>query len=65
MTEAECASLPVFRSVEPQAFISCWRPSAEDLERLVRGASIWVWVFGNEHPPIAVSTENPFGEGTR
>lgn len=47
MTEEECASLPVYRSADPQAFISCWRPTVEDLERLVQGA---------------VTTENPFGE---
>jgi hypothetical protein len=62
MTAEECSSLPVYRSAEPQAFISCWRPTAEDLERLVRGGAIWVRVIGSSHPPIAVTTENPFGE---
>lgn len=62
LTDEERSSLPVYRSAEPQAFISCWRPTAEDLERLLIGEPIWIWVWGSSHPPVAVTTENPFGE---
>ena len=60
MTEAECSSLPVHVTTAPRQFISRWQPTADDLERLVRGEPIWIHVFGEGHPPIAVTTENPF-----
>lgn len=59
MTDEECVSLPVF--TDGQTCISRWQPSADDLERLVRGAPIWVWVIsGATQPPIAITTESPF-----
>lgn len=60
MTDAECTPLPAHRSLQPRCFVSCWRPTVEDLERLVRGAPIWVYVYGDGHPPLAVTTEDPF-----
>lgn len=62
MTEDECASLPVFRCEQPRVFISRWQPTVDDLERLVRGEPIWIHVYGDGHPPVAVSTEDPWRE---
>lgn len=34
------------------AMLSRWQPSAEDMERLLRGESIYLEVLGTAHPPV-------------
>ncbi|KKB81024.1 hypothetical protein VW35_02315 [Devosia soli] len=49
----EVLGLPCIR--HEKGFVSQWRPSAEELERLMNGAPIWLHVLGGGHPPVAVT----------
>lgn len=61
MTPEECDSLPIF--TDGKVCISRWEPTVDDLERLVRGAPVWLWVWsGATQPAVCVSTESPFVE---
>lgn len=63
MTEDECGSLPVFASpINFSKVISCWKPTWRERLDLLLGRPLWVWVMTRPpaHPPIALSTENPF-----
>lgn len=42
------------------AMTTCWKLSPEDLAELQRTGEIWLWVLGNRHPPVTLSTKNPF-----
>jgi hypothetical protein len=37
------------------AMTSAWFPAIEEMERIVRGAPIYLTVFGNLHPPVCMS----------
>lgn len=58
MSDEECSSLPVFQG-EGQ-IISCWELSDEDIEKLKSTKKIWLHIWANGQPPVAVSTDYPF-----
>jgi hypothetical protein len=60
MTDEECSPLPVHRCVNHCAFISCWKPTWRERLALFFGKPMWVWVSGDQHPPIAIDVQNPF-----
>lgn len=35
--------------------VSEWRPTAEEIERIVAGEPVWLWVFGRAHPPVSLT----------
>lgn len=62
MTHEQCETLSIFRG-ESDGFpvaISCWRPTREELEEINRTGRVWLFVYGEGHPPVAVSGHHPF-----
>ncbi len=54
-----CDSLPIARTDDGR-MISCWRFTKPELEQLYHTGVLWVHVFGDRHPPIAFTTQDPF-----
>lgn len=52
MTDEECGSLRVHDTGE--AFVSCWKPDADERRRIARGAPVFLCVVGRGHPPVMV-----------
>ena len=40
--------------------ISCWKPTADDLERLNRGEPLWMCCVARSIPPTILTTDCPF-----
>jgi hypothetical protein len=40
--------------------ISCWQPSKEDIDAIVAGKPIWLFITSEVQPPVSLSTEYPF-----
>ena len=55
----KCDPLAVTTTSTPQgnAFVSYWRPSKHELEQLIAGQRVQLWIFGDAHPPVAVQVE--------
>lgn len=55
----ECGALPVTRTeVEGHpVMVSFWKPDRIDLEALAAGGSIALWIYGSQHPVVAVGVE--------
>jgi hypothetical protein len=52
MTDEECSSLRVYNDGEK--FISCWRPSWRERLSVLFFGKVWIWIFGQGHPPVYV-----------
>lgn len=53
----KCRGLPV-RDVLVEGspvMISAWEPTPAELEMLLRGESIKLWIFGTVHPVVSIS----------
>lgn len=67
-TDEQCSDLPVWRGQVPidevgntaETIISCWQPSKEDIEAIVAGKPIFLYVTGSGQPPVSLSTDCPF-----
>lgn len=59
--DGPCGSLPVFAEVSngTMRMTSAWKPSAEELDALLRGGVVALVIYGTLHPPIAVGTFAP------
>lgn len=55
-----CGALPITRgSIDGQpAILSYWRPSAEEIVQLARGAAVCLCVLGSTMAPVALSVED-------
>ena len=53
----ECGDLRVFDNGE--AFISCWRPSTEELGLLLAGKPVYLWIRSRIHPQVAITMDEP------
>lgn len=63
MQDTECSPLPVHRGLDANNYpfmVSCWQLSKEDLEEINRTGIIWLHVVAIGHPPVLLTTENPF-----
>ena len=63
MTDDECAPLSVFRGNDEAGspvVISCWKPTAEEMEEIIRTRRVWIIVHGHTMPPIAPCGISPF-----
>ena len=61
--DLECLELPVFKGDNyygQPVFISCWKPNKEELDELMQTGCIWLSIYGQAHPPVWLSTINPF-----
>ena len=67
MDRDDCEALCVFRGTDTKGqnvTISCWKPTAAELEEINRTGRVWVWHFGNYVQPHSVGGHNPFEEGS-
>ena len=49
----ECRGLPVI--FNGQTFTSQWRPSPDEIAAIFAGAPIHLHIYGDSHPPVALS----------
>lgn len=66
MTYEECEALSVWRGVHNgfPLVVSCWKPTAAELEEIARTGRVWLLVYGPTMLPSVLSGHNPFaGEG--
>jgi hypothetical protein len=54
--ELPCGALPITRTeIDGHAvMVSFWKPDAEELAALNRGDSISLWIYGAQHPVVAM-----------
>lgn len=54
----ECLTLPI-KDIELEdgsdVMASAWQPDSQELERLVQGGHVILWVWGTGHPPVAMT----------
>ena len=53
-----CVALSVY--ADEEQLISMWQPDDDDIQRLRDGGAIWIYVVGQSHPPVMVTTQHPF-----
>jgi hypothetical protein len=62
-TSEQVMSLSVWRGPNEdgiQVVISCWKPTKEELDEIVRTGRVWIVVWGRTMPPICPVGTNPF-----
>lgn len=60
-TKGECASLPI-RAENNElgiVMVSEWKPTPQELRRLIAGASVFLEVVGTSHPPVMLKVGEP------
>ena len=63
MTEEECDPLSVWRGVDTNGnplVVSCWKPTAEELEEIIRTKRVWLIITGQTMPPSLLYGHSPF-----
>lgn len=60
-TEAECADLRCYRGEVGgwPCTISKWEPTEEERRAIAEGGAVYLFVYGDGHPPVAVSGTDP------
>jgi hypothetical protein len=51
----ECIGLPVHRDQQQGVWLSWYQPTEQDIANILAGVPIRLSVFGNGHPPVAIS----------
>jgi hypothetical protein len=67
-TDEQCSDLNVWKgdvAIDDEGnkattIISCWQPSKEDIEAILAGKPIWLFITSSDQPPVSLSTEYPF-----
>ena len=62
MTAEECETLSVWRGEcrGRPVVVSCWKLTQEELDHLAAGGRLWLYVWGDTMPPVALTAEHPF-----
>lgn len=65
--DEDCGTIPVWHGMQNlpsgaqyPAFVSFWRPDADDLAALNSGGGIYLLIVSNGLPPVSMSTTPPF-----
>ena len=57
-----CAPLPVLR-VDLEGGVGClvsaWELTPEEMAEVARTGRVWLWIWGAQHPPVALETYPP------
>jgi hypothetical protein len=56
--DGECVGLPILEAKLPSGqpcMISAWKPTPEELDRLMKGAAVELCVCGVVHPPVSMN----------
>lgn len=62
-TEDECCDVHAYRGEAADkhpVIITAWKPTPEELVRLNLGEPIYLCVWGQGMPPVALTLDNPF-----
>lgn len=67
-TDEQCGDLSVWKGKvliddkgnTAPTIISCWQPSKEDIEAIIAGKPIYLFVTAEVQCPVSLSTDNPF-----
>lgn len=56
-----CVGLPVrdIMTDEGNFMVSAWEPTAEEIQRLQNGESLYLWVRGYGHPVVSITVGKP------
>lgn len=60
--ESDCDPLSIARRVTEDGHpvvISCWKPTREELEEIQRTGRVWLMVWGQTMPPVALVGTKP------
>ena len=63
MTHDECESLSVLQSVDQNGhpvIVSCWKPTQDELDEILKTKRIWCIFYGVGIPPHCLSGVKPF-----
>ena len=63
ITEEECGKLPVHMDIVQQVTISCWEPTEEEIQLLIKNKKLYVTLWQIPMCPIMVHVTNPFTKG--
>lgn len=57
--ELPCSAVPITRCQwnAQAAVLTFWEPTAEEVEKLLAGAKVVLWVAGRSMPPVALTVE--------
>jgi hypothetical protein len=54
--------LPAYRNANGTLTISKWKLTEADIERITKSKAVWLHVIGHGHPPVMITSDNPFKE---
>jgi hypothetical protein len=63
MSVDDCTVLSVCRTRTQDGtpiVISCWKPTPEEWAEMKRTGRVWLYVWGQTMPPVALSGHDPF-----
>lgn len=63
MERDECAALSVLRTLDANGHyvvVSCWKVTKDELELIQKTGRVWLMVWGQTMPPVALMGERPF-----
>ena len=66
-TEDKVYDLPICRTYDSlgnELVISVWELTDEDIEALIKNRKIYFQCWGHTHPPIVLSANSLFGDGS-
>lgn len=58
MNGGDHPDIPVY--VDQHQMISCWKLNVADIESVNKNGLIWLTLLGNLHPPVGITTNDPF-----
>jgi len=66
-TDEQCVGLPAYvqqwkneKGEDERIVISCWQLTEEEREQIATTGKLWMSVYGETVPPIALMTTEPF-----
>lgn len=56
--ELPCDALPILdvETSNGNVMASEWKPTAEEIEAILNGAPVRLWIFGTAHPVVSLTT---------
>jgi hypothetical protein len=63
MSYDECDALSVLRTETTEGLpvvISCWKPTKEELDEIIKTGRVWLTIYGYTMPPAYVSGTKPW-----
>jgi hypothetical protein len=64
VSEDDVRSLNVWQGIAggtQPVVISCWKPTKDELEEIARTGRVYLYVYGQTMPPVAIESKDPWG----